>query len=160
MKERKPVKRNVSLQPLSREHHQGLLLCWKIRAGFKNLIELQRIKAYVNWFYKNNLLSHFNTEEDFIFPMLGNDNKLVKRALAEHRRLKRLFSEESDLNKSLNLIEEELEKHIRFEERILFPAIEKVATQKELDLIMEIHSEGNSFGDWGDEFWNRTFILQ
>ena len=30
----KPQKRHKALQPLSREHHHGLLLSWKIRTGF------------------------------------------------------------------------------------------------------------------------------
>ena len=30
----KPQKRHKALQPLSREHHHGLLLSWKIRSGF------------------------------------------------------------------------------------------------------------------------------
>ena len=30
-----PIKRSEYLKPLSRDHHQGLLLCWKIRTGLK-----------------------------------------------------------------------------------------------------------------------------
>ncbi|WP_241739476.1 hypothetical protein [Aestuariibaculum marinum] len=33
----KPLKRHKALQPLSREHHYGLLLTWKIRTGFKKI---------------------------------------------------------------------------------------------------------------------------
>lgn len=148
-----PIKRSRALQPLSREHHHGLLLCWKIRAGLKNGIEINRIKKYADWFFKNSLLAHFNIEEEFIFPLLGNDHDLVKKALTDHRRLKRLFEDSTDIKKSLSLLEEELEKHIRFEERILFPAIEEMATEKELNLIMTIHSENSIYEDWGDVFW-------
>ena len=35
----KPIKRHKAIQPLSREHHQGLLLCWKIGKGFEKGIE-------------------------------------------------------------------------------------------------------------------------
>jgi len=39
-----PIKRSIALQPLSREHHHGLLLCWKIRTGLKKGIDIDRIK--------------------------------------------------------------------------------------------------------------------
>lgn len=148
-----PIKRTKSLQPLSREHHHGLLLCWKIRTGLKKSIEIERIKNYTDWFFKNSLYAHFNIEEEFIFPLLGNDNELVKKALTDHRRLKRLFENTTDIKKSLSLLEEELENHIRFEERILFNEIQKVASPHELEMIMEIHSESSVYEDWGDEFW-------
>ncbi|MBS1635885.1 MAG: hemerythrin domain-containing protein [Bacteroidetes bacterium] len=148
-----PIRRNNYLQPLSREHHQGLLLCWKIRTGFRKTIDPLRIKAYTNWFYEKNLAKHFEIEEDFIFPLLGADHPLVKKAIAEHRRLSRLFSEKNNIIKALSFIEEDLEKHIRFEERILFHEVEQVASQKELSLILEIHQEMVTVEDWGDEFW-------
>ncbi len=40
----KPIKRSVALKPLSREHHHGLLLSWKIREGFNRNVEIERIK--------------------------------------------------------------------------------------------------------------------
>ena len=149
----KPQKRHKALQTLSREHHHGLLLSWKIRSGFSKNIEPKRIRIYVDWFYKTHLIPHFEMEETHIFPILNSDNELVKRGLAEHRRLKRLFEEREDDTKTLSKIEEELEKHIRFEERVLFPEIEKVATEAELLQIEKIH-QPEVFGDnVEDEFW-------
>jgi iron-sulfur cluster repair protein YtfE (RIC family) len=150
----KPLKRHKALQPLSREHHHGLLLSWKLRAGFKKNIETERMKTYADWFYNTHLIPHFETEETYIFPLLEDDNELVKRALAEHRRLKRLFNDNDNIVKSLVLIEEELEQHIRFEERILFPEVQKVATQEALEQIEKIHHPEEKFIDnLNDEFW-------
>lgn len=149
----KPIKRHKSLQPLSREHHHGLLLSWKIRNGFSKNIEPERIKAYADWFYETHLLPHFELEEKHIFSILEEDNDLVKRALAEHRRLKRLFTDDSDVLKSLSKIEEELEQHIRFEERILFPEVQKLATEDQLEHIAEIHHEEGFVDKIDDEFW-------
>lgn len=148
-----PIKRSSALQSLSREHHHGLLLCWKIRTGLKKSVSVERIKGFTDWFYKNNLKKHFEVEEKFIFPLLGNDHPLVKKAIAVHKRLMRLFEDENDIAKSLSLIEEELEKHIRFEERILFQEIEAVASDKEITYIMEIHDACVLSEDWADEFW-------
>src|SRR5690606_18700127 len=137
----KPLKPHKALQPFSREHHHGLLLSWKIRSGFNKNIDVERIKTYADWFFENELIPHFELEETHIFPLLDADNDLVKRALAEHRRLKRLFNDDKDIEKSLHKIEEELEQHIRFEERILFPEIQKNATEEQLALIADIHHD-------------------
>lgn len=149
----KPIKRHKAIQPLSREHHQGLLLSWKIRTGLSKGVSTDRIKTYVDWFYKTYLIPHFEEEEKHLFPILGNNNILVKKAIAQHRRLDRLFSSTSELKKSLNLIEEELEQHIRFEERVLFNEIQKVATEQQLQFILEHHSESNFFESSTDRFW-------
>ena len=43
-----------------------------------------------------------------MFPILGDKDELVKRALTEHRRLILLFTDTNSISKSLSLIEEEL----------------------------------------------------
>ncbi|GGW66546.1 hemerythrin HHE cation binding domain-containing protein [Winogradskyella epiphytica] len=149
----KPQKRHKALQPLSREHHHGLLLSWKIRSGFSKDIEPERIRVYANWFYENHLIPHFEIEEAHIFPILDAENDLIKRALADHRRLKRLFEETGDDVKTLNRIEEKLDQHIRFEERVLFPEIQKIATEEELLQIEKIHQPEAFEDNLTDEFW-------
>lgn len=149
----KPQKRHKALQPLSREHHHGLLLSWKIRSGFSKNIEPKRIKTYADWFYETHLVPHFEMEEKHIFTILKEDNDYIKRAMADHRRLKRLFTKQDDEAKVLSKIEEELDKHIRFEERVLFPEIQKVATESQLALIEDIHKEEDFEDKIDDEFW-------
>nr|WP_321228412.1 hemerythrin domain-containing protein [uncultured Psychroserpens sp.] len=149
----KPQKRHKALQPLSREHHHGLLLSWKIRTGFKKNIEPKRIRIYANWFFEHHLIPHFEIEEAHIFSILEEENDLIKKALADHRRIKRLFSEENEDIKTLSRIEEELEQHIRFEERILFPEIQKVATDAQMLEIEKIHQPESFEDNLEDEFW-------
>ena len=148
-----PIKRSENLKAISREHHHGLLLSWKIRNGIKKEIAPERIKTYIDWFYVEHLLPHFELEEKYVFPILGNENELVKKALTEHRRLVRLFESETTNMKNLIQIEEELESHIRFEERVLFNEIQAVATQEQLDLIKEIHTEEKFVDNISDAFW-------
>src|SRR6476620_3890431 len=121
MIETAPLVRTKELRPLSREHHHGLMLCWKIRSGFNKNVDPARIKRYTDWFYIKYLLPHFELEEEYIFPILKKDSDLVRKALADHRRLRRLFNQRINVELNLGLIEEELEAHIRFEERVLFP---------------------------------------
>lgn len=149
----KPIKRNEALQPLSREHHHGLLLCWKIRQGIKLNVEPERIKKYLVWFWMSYLKPHFEVEEQYVFPILGNENELVKQALSEHRRLKRLFENEDDLSKTISLIEEELEKHIRFEERILLNDIQSKANTEQLLQIELCCADKSFYENLSDPFW-------
>lgn len=151
----KPLKRDPHLKAVSRDHHHGLLLCWKIREGFKRDIDLARIKRYADWFWTSHLEDHFAIEEKYIFPILGEDHELVKKALSEHRRLRRLFADDIEVWRSLNLIEEELDSHIRFEERVLFNEVQKVATNEQLALVDTHHNHHTHCDDWEDEFWTK-----
>lgn len=150
-----PIKRIDALQPLSHDHHHGLLLSWKIRTGFKKGIDPARIKKYADWVFTEQLLPHFEIEEEYVFPVLGEHNDLAKRALAEHRKLKRLFLSKIDIAKNLVLIEEKLESHIRFEERVLFNEVQQVASTEELNRIASVHTPSAGLADekWKDEFW-------
>ena len=157
MTNKKPIKRHPALQPVSREHHQGLLLCWKIRTGLAKKVEISRIKTYVDWFYEHHILPHFRMEESTIFPVLGNNHELVRRALTEHRRLKMLFEERTEVDESLRRLEKELEAHIRFEERVLFNEIQNAATPKELEEIKRVHVEEDFRENTSDLFWKQAF---
>lgn len=148
-----PIKRSEYLKPLSREHHHGLLVCWKIRMGLKKNVSINRIKAFTDWFYEYHLKEHFELEENYIFPILGMEHDLVKKAITEHKRLRRLFLDTSHIENSISLIEEELEKHIRFEERVLFMEIDKIASEQQLQKIEHIHNCLSLETNWKDEFW-------
>ena len=148
----KPIKRSAALKPLSREHHHGLLLSWKIREGFKKNIEIERIKKYTDWFWKHHLQAHFEFEENYVFPILGQENELIIKALEEHNRLKQLFTDTDAVKSNIAAIEVALVSHIRFEEKILFKEIESIASEDQLEAIEKEHSK-YSIEEWEDEFW-------
>lgn len=114
---------------------------------------MQRIKKYTDWFYQTALLPHFIEEEKLIFPMLGNEHVYIRKAIGEHRRLSRLFEEQKEPEKTISLIEEELEQHIRFEERILFNEIQQIATDGQLEKIKQLHSNSSFCEITDDKFW-------
>lgn len=160
MKTRKmnhPLKRHAALQPLSRDHHHGLLLCWKIREGLKKEIEPERIHAYVDYFYHSHLKPHFQFEESEIFSLLGDDHPLVKRAVRDHHRLEHLCESDKYSGRVLSDIQEELEAHIRFEERVLFNEIQHQVSQAQLEQLKlkEDQVETTDPDDWSDKFWER-----
>lgn len=155
--EKKPIKRAKDLQPLSRDHHQGLLLSWKIRTGLEKNVSLERIKNYCGLFFIEELIPHFNLEELYLFTILDKNDPDIKKALSEHQKLKKLFMEKTNLHKNIVAIEEELEKHIRFEERILLNKIQEVATPAQLQKVAEIHAINSSekLETWEDKFWEK-----
>lgn len=150
---KKPIKRHQALQPLSRQHHFGLLFSWKIRKGFGKNVSPERMMRFAQWFFVQEIEPHFNDEEKYLFPILEPDNELIERALKEHRRIKRLFQDTENPEKSLHKLEEELDAHIRFEERVLFNEIQKIATPEQLARIEEIHEELETPAEYEDPFW-------
>ncbi len=150
-----PLKRHPALHHLSHDHHHGLLLCWKIRQGFKLGIEPSRMKVYCLWFWENHLDAHFGAEEKAIFPILSEENPLIKQALSEHKRLRKLFFSWDNVEKTLGQIEEELERHIRFEERTLFPMIQEKASIEQLETIAKSGDREKFQENESDSFWIR-----
>lgn len=139
---------------LRQEQYHTLLFCWKLRIGLQKGVEIKRIKRYADWFFSTNLAHHFDMEETFIFPLMNAESKLVRKALTDHRRLRRLFMNGEEALRSLSLLEEELESYILFERQRLTYEMQEDIEERKLDLIMRIYSESLSFDDWGDEFWN------
>ncbi|MEP6260605.1 MAG: hemerythrin domain-containing protein [Gillisia sp.] len=156
----KPIKRHESLIPLSRDHHHGLLLSWKIRTGEKKGISTQRIYSYANYFFNSQLVPHFRLEENNVFPLLGAEDPLVKQALKEHRELESLFTKENGTGEDLTAIANLLEQHIRFEERILFTEIQNRAGEEALMNIEKMENGINtpSPDDWNDKFWLKDAV--
>ena len=149
-----PQKRHVSLQPLSREHHQALLLCWKFRQGFAKGVEPERMMKYAGWFWTTYLAPHFKAEEDVFFPILAKDHPGIIKALKQHKDLKAMFhSKDSDVAYTLRQIAFELEQHIRFEERELFNDIQEKASPVQLESLTKLHTEEKFEENIEDMFW-------
>ncbi len=154
----KPLKRHPGLVELSRDHHHGLLLSWKIRQGLKKSIEPERIKRYADHFFENHLASHFQEEESFVFGLLGNEHPLITAALEQHENLRRLFSKNTDLPATLPAIADALEAHIRFEERELFQEMQRTVSEEKLNALtgklQTLDAKANP-DHWQDRFWER-----
>lgn len=148
-----PLKRHVALRPLSREHHFALLLSWKIRRGLELGIDPIRIGRYVQKMWHHQLEEHFEIEERVVFPILGSDHEFVVEATADHRLFKRLILDEPFTIKTLNRIEERMEKHVRLEERQIFPLIQEKASEDDFKEISRQHVHEIVELDWDDQFW-------
>lgn len=124
------MKRSPFLQPLSREHHAALTLARACeRAGHSdNPDQVAAACARALREYAQQLAAHFELEERSLLPLLhGDAQALVLRTLADHRALHGLLDRlrQNDAA-ALACFGETLAAHVRFEERELFPAIERV----------------------------------
>jgi hemerythrin-like domain-containing protein len=152
----KPIKRSPQLTPLSHDHHDGLLFAWKIKQGLKKGTDLNAIADYVNWFWENHLVEHFRKEDKVIAPLMPAEDVLIKRMSDEHEEIEALVQINKNIPDAANLevISEKVNDHIRFEERILFPHIEKTLSEYQLDYILKkLSVEAPTCGEWKDEFW-------
>jgi iron-sulfur cluster repair protein YtfE (RIC family) len=136
------TKRHPSLIPLSEDHHHGLALALRCRKQSLGQIKptggeglRARAEEFLH-FYDTELSCHFRAEEEILFPLmrehvpasvtlieaLSRDHNDVRQALPDlkaGRALAKLIFDLGDL----------LERHIRKEERELFPLFEIHADQ-------------------------------
>lgn len=152
----KPIKRSAALAPLSREHHETLLLAWKIRMGIKKDIGCARMVKYCRWFYAYHIEEHFQAEEKWIPGVLDAQDPLLLQMMDEHRLIRTALSELSEnklnCNTDLEAFAKLVNDHVRFEERILYNHIEKIATPEQLETFYQNHLT-NSSPEWIDAFW-------
>ncbi len=158
MKNQAPIKRHKAIVSFSKDHHFGLLLVWKIRHGLNKAVDPERISNYVTFFFKEDLEKHFKEEEQLLFNKLPADDALRKQAEGDHHAIYKLVSaiERKKGDKILlNQLANELEKHIRFEERELFNHLQDNITTGDLEAIANRFPNNSKAIDekWEDVFW-------
>ena len=158
MLKQEPIKRSKELISLSRDHHEGLLLCWKINTGINKGVSMDRIAAYILHFSNQSLNKHFDEEECYVFTLLPPDHPNRKEAELHHKLMREMvgnFKNKSQLFPlSIKYFAEILEMHIRYEERVLFNIIEIEADKQALKLTeKKLTSPIKKNVEWHDQFW-------
>ncbi|SDF73371.1 Hemerythrin-like domain-containing protein [Mucilaginibacter pineti] len=153
-----PIKRSKYIIELSKDHHSGLLFCWKIKEGLKQNTALERINKYVNYFWENHLKAHFSEEDFLLFSRI--DDPLTSQGKNEHTMITLLLSKINDAEGNNSAAYEQfaeyLTRHIRFEERVLFPFLEQELPDHVLTYIGNYLAKQHEtpFKDnFEDEFW-------
>ena len=136
------MRRHVGLQRLSREHHRALVLARLLKgvdgsndAGAEALRALlSRLRADWDLY----LMPHFAAEERELFPLchgvaaeLGAHAETVRQ---EHAALRSMFQDLAGAPSASQGLElaDRLEAHVRFEERVWFPALEAALDEETL----------------------------
>ena len=151
------MKRAAQLQPLSRQHHLGLNLSRHAKecADEPNAIAEHwlNITSYIN-----EMQQHFQIEDNLIAHALQpySSSKpevaaVINTLDAQHKSLHALMAEVQDLPHSqsnhvtvgqVKELATLLYDHIRFEERELFPIVERYLTTEELEAIYDASPDG------------------
>ncbi|MCE2486061.1 MAG: hemerythrin domain-containing protein [Desulfurellaceae bacterium] len=140
------AKRHPSLVPLSREHHVALLLAFRLVHGLPpsrqaNDSPQAQARDTVR-FFQTKLVTHFRAEEQALFPLIRKTQPhaipLIDTLLAEHADMRARVhaleqADPSELPAQLTAFGQLLERHVRSEERELFPLCEARLTADEAE---------------------------
>lgn len=152
----KPIKRSEFLRPLSREHHDGLLFSWKIRQGIKRGVAPRRMADFCLWSWINHFASHFKKEEDELLQIISKHHPMMEKMLEEHEGIEfkiQLIQKRAEYE-GLERLARIIDLHIRFEERVLFPFIETIASASQLEMLgAHLEETENEKETYSDEFW-------
>jgi quercetin dioxygenase-like cupin family protein len=123
------VKRRPPLIPLSHDHHHALVAARRLRLAAERGDASAEAAAFSRFFAEESV-RHFRDEEERLFPLVAHSEEaqpLVVRALLEHQQLHALARQmASGETAPMRELAELLEAHVRFEERELFPLIERL----------------------------------
>ena len=142
--------RHPSLIPLSQDHHHGLALALRCRKQALGQIKpmgaaglRERAKEFLD-FYTSNLEAHFRAEEEVLFPALHSaipaTGSVIEELVREHVEIRQIIPRldaGTGLAKLIFDLGDLLERHIRREERELFPLFEQHIQGSQAEMIGE-----------------------
>lgn len=142
------MKRHESLIPLSRQHHDALILAQLIKKGaphYKGLpTTLEGKREYALEKFRDHLVPHFEAEELILIPfVLGSDKKIdeiSQKVIDQHKQISMIVEEirnQNDVEDNLNRLGNLISEHVRLEERTLFQRIQEVLPESQLQKLAE-----------------------
>jgi iron-sulfur cluster repair protein YtfE (RIC family) len=142
--------RHPSLTPLSHDHHHGLALALRCRKQALGQLKPMgpgglRLRAQeFREFFDKQLTPHFRAEEEVLFPFMRaavpESAALLDDLARDHgafRQAVQKLAAETGLSKLIFDLGDLLERHIRREERELFPLFEKHVEGSKAEIVGE-----------------------
>lgn len=139
------MKRHPDLREFSDDHHQGLVNALRLKrtADGEGVTPVEAAQAFLK-FWRENTSLHFRKEEEVLLPVVARhggdlEQEPVVEMLVQHARIRGIAMKLGDeverddvQNETLRTLGEQLEAHIRLEERVLFPALENSLPEEAL----------------------------
>lgn len=155
------MKREEQLQPLSHQHHNGLMAALLLKKGVGKQAELTVMGDFILSVWNGELRNHFIKEEVYLHPHVLQIPSLMEKyeqMKTEHHEIRHVVDAVRSGNSDKELIIQFhtlLENHIRFEERDLFPYIEQHIQPEQLnELGRNLHQlESKACSDYPVKFW-------
>lgn len=136
------IRRHDALKPLSRHHTNALHMGLKLRRANteKSNLTVPELKADLKAFWFTSGQEHFREEEEILLTAFAQhasiDRPEIKDMLLEHVKIRALIDSilttDEDMISQMHELGELLDVHIRKEERIIFPLIEKSLPEDKL----------------------------
>jgi hemerythrin-like domain-containing protein len=133
------VLRDKNLIPLSHQHQHALALCVRIeRAIQAGDIDTQAFQSEIVQIFQQEILSHFEAEEELVFPTADRFAELkvlVSELLVEHAVLREMFELAGQAELDTGLLKKFaglLSSHVRKEERHLFERMQGLMSGTEM----------------------------
>lgn len=131
----KSLSRHDAMKPLSRHHHHALALALKISRTLKDDMDegaLHMLREELQQFWVTGGQEHFREEEEILLPAYARyaspRHEEIIEMLIEHAQIRALVAAiddgEGDLIATIRELGLMLEKHVRREERVIFPMME------------------------------------
>lgn len=130
--------RHPSLILLSHDHHHGLALALRCRKQALGQLRPMGVKGLkerageFREFFANQLVPHFRAEEEVLFPqmraLVPESESIIEQLIRDHQQFRAAMPQlesEVGLGKLVFDLGDLLERHIRKEERELFPLFEQ-----------------------------------
>jgi hemerythrin-like domain-containing protein len=134
------MKRHDALRPLSRDHHQALHRALKLKRA-DDAGAAEAVRDMVEFFDAHGAV-HFQVEEQVLLPLYVRDgdadptDEVIARVLTDHIWIRARIAALREASvvpvDELHELGRRLDDHIRHEERVLFPAIERALSEDEL----------------------------
>jgi quercetin dioxygenase-like cupin family protein/iron-sulfur cluster repair protein YtfE (RIC family) len=126
------VQRHAALVPLSHDHHHALVEARKLRRAADGPEPAAAAADFLR-FFDRETARHFREEEELLFPAavgFEEAREPLLRTLFEHQRLRALAAALRDSAEpspdTMRELGDLLHDHVRHEERVLFPLLEKL----------------------------------
>lgn len=157
------MKRTPELRSLSEDHHQGLVHARRLRRAADQASSAVPVAEQFLGFWQKETAIHFRKEEEVLLPVMarhGGELSLepIMEMLEGHARIRGLVMRLSDEAMGGNIrpetlrdIGEQLEAHIRLEEREVFPLVEETLSEAaltELAARLEVKEAGPLVEPW------------
>jgi len=153
------MKRHDNLQPLSRQHHHELMACLLLKKGIKKEAGLRVLQDFTLHFWNNDLSIHVRDEETTLIPLLMATPPLKQYALVlhnDHLLMETIFERSQNGHLSYRMLElfaDTLEEHIRFEERVVFDAMQEQLPQAAWEKLVFREASENDCAAYPVKFW-------
>jgi hypothetical protein len=132
------MKRDASLQPLSRQHHDALMACLMIEKGVRKHTDLKVLQDFTRQLWEKDLDKHFILEENHLVPYLRRKHfpeYIIQSLLRDHELLRVISARILNGGASYQgflAFSTLLEQHVRFEERLVFEKAQEMIPGPEL----------------------------